>query len=319
MLDKVDAVIIAAPSFMHREIALGAIAAGKHVLCEKPVGRSAAEAAEIAEAAARAGVTNGVGFTYVRAPLVAHATALVASGSFGAPVAFRGWHAEDYLADPAAPFSWRLDASLAGRSGALGDLGWHIISIARRLCGPVASLSGLIETRYPTRRSGSDLRRPVENEDWASMLVRFSGGAVGTIEASRIAHGHKMDIGFELTCEQGSISFHGERTNELRLYRHGGAAGEQGFTTVRIDGAHPDYAAFLPAPAHGLGFNDLKTIELHGFLRAIGERRNLDPDLAEAVRIARICEAAISSSESGKRIDDPEARAAAGLEVGAAA
>lgn len=307
-LDKVDAVIIAVPSFMHREIALAAIARGKHVLCEKPVGRSAAEAGEIAEAAAKAGITNGVGFTYIRAPLVRHAVDIVESGELGRPVSFRGWHDEDYLADPDAPFTWRLDANLAGRSGALGDLGWHIISIARRLCGPIVSLSGLAETRYPTRRTGNAAatRRAVENEDWAGMLVRFAGGAVGSIEASRIAHGRKMDIGFELVCERGSISFSGERANELKVYRHGDPAGRQGFKTVRIDGGHPDYAAFIPAPAHGLGFNDLKAIELHAFLLAIAEGRNLDPDLAEAARIARVCEAVLASSESGMRVDRPE-------------
>ena len=308
-LDRVDAVIIAVPSFMHREIALAALDAGKHVLCEKPVGRSAAEAGEIAAAAARSAVTNGVGFTYLRAPMVRHAAAIVTSGVLGKPVSFRGWHAEDYLADPEAPFSWRLDAGLAGRSGALGDLGWHIISIARQLCGPVVALNGLAETRYAKRATGrpGEPPRSVENEDWAGMLTRFETGAVGSIEASRIAHGRKMDIGFDLTCEQGGIAFHGERANELALYRHGEEAGQQGFKTVRIDGAHPDYAAFLPAPAHGLGFNDLKTIELHGFLLAIAAGRNLDPDLDEACRIARVCEAVLDSSVRGARIEQPEA------------
>jgi len=308
-LDKVDAVIIAVPSFMHRDIALGAIARGKHVLCEKPVGRSVAEAEEIAAAAARAGISNGVGFTYLRAPLVRHAATIVESGLLGRPVSFRGWHAEDYLADPDAPFSWRLDASLAGRCGALGDLGWHILSIARRICGPIKSLNGLVETRYAERRTGiaGEPPRAVDNEDWAGMLVRFAGGAVGNIEASRVAHGRKMDIGFELICERGSVAFHGERANELRLYRHGEAAGQRGFKTVRIDGAHPDYAAFIPAPAHGLGFNDLKTIELHEFLLAIAAGRNLAPDLDEACRIARVCEAVLDSSASGTRLEDPEA------------
>ena len=308
VLPQVDAVIIAAPSFMHRDIALGAIAAGKHVLCEKPVGRSIEEAEEVAAAAASAGISNGVGFTYMRVSLVRQAIAIVRSGELGRPVNFRGWHAEDYLADPEAPFSWRLDASLAGRCGALGDLGWHIISIARALCGPVQSLSGLSESVHPTRRTaaGAETRRAVENEDWAATLVRFANGAVGTIEASRVAHGRKMDIGFELICERGSIAFDGERANEIQVYRHGEPAGQQGFKTVRIDGAHPDYGAFIPAPAHGLGFNDLKTIELHEFLVAIAEGRNLAPDLDEACRIARLCEAILDSSASGARIDAPE-------------
>lgn len=307
-LDKVDAVIVAVPSFMHREIALAALAAGKHLLCEKPVGRSAAEAREIAAAARDAGVTNGVGFTYLRAPLVRHAATIVDSGLIGRPVSFRGWHVEDYLADPEAAFSWRLDAGLAGRCGALGDLGWHIVAIARRLCGSVVALNGLAETPYASRPSAvpGEPPRTVDNEDWAAMLARFDSGAFGNIEASRIAHGRKMDIGFELICERGGVAFHGERANELEFYRDGDPAGQQGYRTIRIDGAHPDYAAFLPAPAHGLGFNDLKTIELHAFLLAIAAGRNLDPDLDEACRIARICEAILDSSQSGARIDRPE-------------
>lgn len=309
-IESADAVVIAAPSFMHSEIAIGAAARGKHILCEKPVGRSATEAEEIAASARRAGVTNGVGFTYIRAPMVRHAIDIVQSGLIGKPVSFRGWHAEDYLADPSAPFSWRLDAALAGRSGSLGDLGWHIVAIARALCGPLASLNALTETAYPARRVPDGPLRPVENEDWAGMLVRFEGGAVGTIESSRIAHGRKMDIGFELVCAGGSIAFDGERTNELQLYRAAEPLGQQGFRTLRINGSHPDYAAFIPAPAHGLGFNDLKTIEIHEFLLAIASGRNLDPDLDEACRIARICEAALASSGTGARIEAPEARPA---------
>jgi predicted dehydrogenase len=125
-----------------------------------------------------------------------------------------------------------------------------------------------------------------------------------------------MGIGFELTCERGAVAFDGERTNELSLYRAGEDAAGQGFRTLRINGAHPDYAAFMPAPAHGLGFNDLKTIEIHAFLRAIAERRNLAPDLDEACRIARICEAALASAESGARIDKPET-SPAGTQVAA--
>ncbi len=309
-LDRADAVVIAAPSFMHREIALAAAARGKHILCEKPVGRSAWEADEIAAAAAKAGVTGGVGFTYMRAPLVRHAIDLVRSGALGKPVTFRGRHAEDYLADPAAPFSWRLDARLAGRSGSLGDLGWHIIAIARALCGPVVAVNGLAHTAHGERRAGDGPLRRVENEDWAGLLLRFADGAVGTIESSRIAHGRRMDFGFELTCEHGTIAFDGERANELAVYRAGEAEAGQGFRTLRISGAHPDYAAFIPAPAHGLGFNDLKTIEIHAFLRAIAERRNLGPDLDDACRIARICEAALASSANGARIDLPEMRPA---------
>jgi len=307
-IDGVDAVIVAVPSFLHQQIALAALARGKHVLCEKPVGRTSAEADAIAASARVAGVSTAVGFTYIRAPMVRHAIDLVASGELGRPVSFRGRHVEDYLADGDAPFGWRLDAALAGPCGALGDLGWHIIAIARALCGPVRSLNGLVSTVYGSRpeKTGEPSRRAVENEDWAAATVTFASGATGTIEASRIAHGRRMDIGFELTCTGGTLAFDGERGNELQLYRPGERPGEAGFRRILINGGHPDYAAFLPAPAHGLGFNDLKTIELHGFREAVAAGRNLGPDLEDSCRIARICEAIIASSETGRRIDEPE-------------
>ncbi len=299
-----DAVIIAVPSFLHREIALAAIEKGRHVLCEKPVGLSSAETQEIAEAARKAGVTNAVGFTYLRTPLVRQAKRLLDDGSLGAPLHFRSWHNEDYLADPQAPFSWRLDASLAGRCGALGDLGWHILSIARHLCGPVAAVSGSVRTFHAERPLAEDpsTTRAVENEDWAGLSLRFASGAVGLVEASRVAHGRKMAIGFELVCERGTIAFDGERSNEIEVFRQGAG----GFERVLINADHADYGAFIPAPGHGLGFNDLKTIELRDFLSAIASGGNADPDLDEACRIARICEAAIDSSQRNGWIEAPE-------------
>ena len=307
-LEAVDAVIIAVPSFMHMEIAVAAATAGKHILCEKPVGLSSHQATRIAAAAAAAEITSAVGFTYLRAPMIRHAKTLLDRGDLGRPIHFRGRHAEDYLADADAPFSWRLDAKLAGRCGALGDLGWHIIGIARYLCGPISSLSGLTGTFHRTRpeAEGVQPRREVENEDWAGALLQFGTGAVGTMEVSRIAHGRKMDIAFELVCENGTLALAGERLNELQLYIDSDPVGESGFRTIHVNSAHPDYGAFVPAPAHGLGFNDLKTIELREFIVAVAAGRNVDPDLEQACRIARVCEAIIDSAEGGTTITAPE-------------
>ncbi len=307
-----DAVIIAVPSHLHREIALAAIDRGRHVLCEKPVGLDSTQASEIAAAAAKAGISNAVGFTYMRVPLVRHTKRLLADGTLGKPLHFRGRHCEDYLADPRVPFSWRLDAARAGRCGALGDLGWHILSIARCLCGPVTELSGSVRTFRRERplpdEPGSS--RAVENEDWAGLSLRFESGCSGLIDVSRIAHGRRMDIGFELVCENGTIAFDGERWNEMRLYTAANGSANQGFTTILANADHPDYGNFIPAPGHGLGFNDLQTIELKDFLEAIAAGRNADPDLEEACRIARICEAVIESSEQHCWIPDPEMVAA---------
>lgn len=308
-IDRADAVVIAVPSALHRAIAAHAIAARKPLLCEKPVGLSSQEASELGAAAAAAGVSNAVGFTYVRAPMVQHAKALLASGKLGKPVHFTGRHVEDYLADAEAPHSWRLSRDTAGRCGALGDLGCHILSIARELCGPIAGLVGTARTVHARRpiAAGASATKPVENEDYASAMLRFADGTPGLIETSRVAHGRKMDLSFELTCERGTIRFEAERLNELKLYLAGEDAANAGFRTILVNPLHPDYAGFLPAPGHGLGFNDLKTIELHQFLEAVAAGRTASPDLHDASRIARLCEAILDSAESGRWIEQPEA------------
>ena len=305
-VDAADAIIIAVPSHAHAEIARRAIAQGKPVLCEKPVGLSSEEAHSLADAAAAARVVNAVGFTYLRSPLVRQARRLIDEGALGRLLHFYGRHFEDYLASPEAPFSWRLSAATAGRCGALGDLGCHVISIARYLCGPIEALVGSSSIRHPERRTGESglpLRR-VENEDHAAALVRFAGGPPGVIETSRVALGRKMDLTFEVTGERGALRFEAERMNEIGLYLDEKVG--SGFRRILIEPAHPDYGAFLPAPGHGLGFNDLKTIEIKAFLDSIAAGENAQPDLAEAARIGRICEAILDSAASGRWVERPE-------------
>ena len=316
VVDQSDAVIVAVPSHEHLAICRATIAQGKPLLCEKPVGLSAREAQTLAEEAEAAGIVHAVGFTYLRAPLVREARRILDSGRIGRPVHFYGRHHEDYLARPESPFTWRLNAGLAGRCGALGDLGCHILSIARFLCGPIERVIGLGTTVHTHRPDAHPAAPPreVENEDHAAALIRFAGGVPGVIETSRVAHGRKMDLSFDLVCEAGSIRFDAERTNELQLYVDEGDAREAGFRRVLLNASHPDYGAFLPAPGHGLGFNDLKTIEIHAFLDGIARGLSVDPDLFEAARIARVCEAILDSSESGNWVERPErvpARAAA--------
>ena len=309
-VDGCDAVIIAAPGHTHAEIAHRAIAQGKPVLCEKPVGLSSGQAQELADEAAKAGVVNAVGFTYLRAPLVRHAKQLLQDGVIGRPVHFYGRHFEDYLASPQAPFSWRLSAATAGRCGALGDLGCHILSVARYLCGPVGSLTGMSQVVHARRPTGDKAQpvRDVENEDYASALLRFESGTPGIVETSRVALGRKMDLTFELTGELGTLRFEAERMNELGLYLDDRSG--NGFRRILIAPNHPDYSGFLPAPGHGLGFNDLKTIELKAFLDAVASGVNAQPDLADAARISRVCEAILESSSTGQWAHNPEATAA---------
>ncbi|MEO1225073.1 MAG: Gfo/Idh/MocA family oxidoreductase [Pseudomonadota bacterium] len=257
--------------------------------------------------ATAAGIVNAVGFTYCRAPLVQHAKAMLRGGALGPIMHVRGRHAEDYLADPHQPHSWRLSQAHAGRFGALGDLGYHIIAILRDLCGPLSALSGLSQTMHAQRRGEEDeAPRSVENEDYAAALLSFEGGAVGTVETSRIATGRKMELSFEIVCERGTLAFDAERMNELLLYEPEQPSQTQGFRTLLANATHPYYAGFLPAPGHQIGFNDLKTIEIYQFLEGVARGEPVPPDLNDAVCVSRICDAIVDSADTGARIQSPE-------------
>jgi predicted dehydrogenase len=298
---NIDIVDICVPSNLHKPIALAAIAAGKHVYCEKPVGLGVHDAQEIADAAAKAGRRSLVGFTYLRQPVLGLARRLIAEGAIGSVTHFRGQHNEDYLCDPASPFTWRCDPAIGGEAGALGDLGAHIISLARHLAGEIVAVSANRRTvikQRPTKQGGSEMRA-VGNDDITQMLVTFENGASGYLEASRIATGSKMNIGFEITGTEGALRFDGERMNELHIFDRRQDVATAGFRTILANPQHPPYGNFIPAPGHGLGFNDLKVIEVKELMDAVMTGRSAGPDLMEAARISAIMEAAIRTSATG--------------------
>jgi predicted dehydrogenase len=295
----IDIVDICVPSNLHREIALAAIAAGKTVYCEKPVGLNGGEATEIAAAARRAGVKSLVGFTYLRNPLIAFARKLIDEGAIGRLLHIRGAHNEDYLSDPAHPFIWRCDPAVAGKAGALGDLGCHIVSIAQALCGEITDVCATSRIVFKERpvAPGSTKTRAVGNDDEVQFLAEFAGGATGHLEASRIATGSKMDVTYELTGTEGAIQFDGERMNEIRVYSRRDPADRQGFRTIYAGPAHPPYGNFVPGAAHGLGFNDHKVIEVQELMELVVGGRPAGPDLAGAAQIGRVLDAVLSSAE----------------------
>ncbi|TKT82549.1 Gfo/Idh/MocA family oxidoreductase [Aquamicrobium sp. LC103] len=301
--DAVDVVSITTPNRMHREMALAAIAAGKHVWCEKPMGLTLDEAREMAAAAAEAGVKTMVGYNYIRNPAFLHARRLMEEGAIGRPVHFRGVVDEDYQADPELAWTWRARLGEAGL-GALGDLGCHLVSMAYGLMGPIDSLIADMQTIHETRPLPEGTgRADVENEDTASALVRFSSGAQGTLSASRSAWGRKNKLAFEVHGTKGMIAFDQERMNELQLYRDEGPAGEQGFKTILTGPAHPPYGMFCPAPGHQLGFNDLKAIEAGAFLRWIAGGEKSSPDFAEALEFEKVIHAIARSAREGRRVE----------------
>jgi predicted dehydrogenase len=300
----VDLVSITTPNRLHREMALAAIAAGKHVWCEKPLALSLAEAEEMAEAADRAGVTTMVGYNYVRNPAFTHARRLVEDGVIGRPIHFRGFVDEDYQADPELPWTWRARIEDAGL-GALGDLGCHLVSMACGLVGPIESLVADLATVHETRPmpdGGGGGRGRVENEDIASALVRFDNGVHGVLSTSRSAWGRKNRLGWELHGTRGMLAFEQERMNELHLFVNDGPAATQGFRTILTGPAHPPYAAFVPAPGHQLGFNDLKVIEAAALLRALAAGERPYPDFRHALDFERVIHAFAASARTGARV-----------------
>jgi predicted dehydrogenase len=287
---SVDVVSITTPNHLHKPIALAALQAGKAVYCEKPLAATLADAKEMAEAA-RGRVTL-VGFNYLKNPIVGLAREIATSGEIGEIVAFRGIHAEDYMCDPASPHSFRTDP--AGGGGVSMDLGSHIVSLARHLVGPIAEIAAATATVHKTRPSASG-PRPVEVDDHSHFLVRFANGALGTISASWVTPGRKMQLDFELIGTRGSLVFTQERFNELKLYA-GEGKGRDGFKTLLAGPDMPPYGNFCPAPGHQLGFNDLKTIEVAHLIQAIAGKERASPDFQEAYEIQRVIAAALASA-----------------------
>lgn len=299
----VHVVSVATPNTLHREMALAALAAGKHVWCEKPLAPTAAEALEMAEAAETAGLATQVGFNYLKNPMVALAREIVASGEIGTVRTFRGVHAEDYMADAQAPWTWRLDP--AGGGGALADIGSHILAAARHLVGPVAKLMAEVDTPVAERpvRAGAAETRAVQVDDVARLFLRFENGASGSLEANWIATGRKMQHDFELYGSKGAILFTQERFNELQVYYAGDGAGRRGFRTVFAGPEHEPYGAFCVAPGHQIGFNDLKAIEARDFLQAVAGGPRRGPDFREGYEVQKLVELAYRSAREERWLD----------------
>lgn len=308
---EVDVVDITSPNAMHHEMALAAIAAGKHVYCEKPLSVTVAEAEEMTRAAATAGVKTMVAFNNIKSPAAMLARQLIERGEIGTPMRFRGWFDQGFFNDPDLPFSWRCTRKEAG-SGALGDLGSHVISVAQYLMGPVESTIAQSQTYFPTRpipagasgygaKAGADApRREVENEDQIQAMVRFRSGAGGTIEASRVAAGKVFGIYWEVSGTGGTILMDGERFNELKVSRYSDPKRDRGFKTLLAGSQVPQFSAFFPFDfaGGGLGYFDVKVIEVRDLITGICETDDCDPNFAFGLENVRIVDAMERSLES---------------------
>lgn len=310
----VDVVSICAPNFLHAEIGIAAAKAGKAFWIEKPVGRNAAETETVAAAADEAGVITSIGFNYRHAPAVEHAKKLIADGALGRITNVRGTFFADYSAEPNGALSWRFVRSLAG-SGVLGDLMGHLADLMHYLAGPIAEVTAITETVYTERPelpmgTGTHFAviengtlKPVENEDYAALLIRFSpdaqaAGAVGTLEASRVAVGPRAHYGFEIYGTEGSLSWNFERMNELQL-AIGRTGPHVGYTTVYAGADFGDFGHFQPGAGTAMGYDDLKVIEAKKFLLAYTGGVVENSNIHDAVAAARLVAAAEQSARSG--------------------
>ena len=313
---SVDVVDIATPNNTHAEIAIAAAKAGKHIICEKPLARTLEEAKRMYEAVQDAGTVNMVAFNYRRTPAVALAKKLIEEGAIGKVRNFRGTYLQDWSADPNGPLSWRFKKSVAG-SGALGDIGTHVIDFARYLVGEITSVNAMMQTyikERPVQQGGVDKlgaagtltnveKAPVDVDDEVMTFLRFEGGAVGSIEATRNAYGRNNFLTFEVHGETGSLVFNYERRDELQFFSKDDAGDRRGFRTIYTGPAHPNGDALWPIPALGIGYGETKIIEAHDFFKAIADNTSVSPNFLDGYKTACVDEAIAKSAEKGQWVD----------------
>ena len=305
---RVQAVSIAVPNFLHREIGVAMAQAGKHIWIEKPVGLSTADATAVADAVEAAGVQGSVGFNYRNAPAVSYARELIAGGDLGTVTHARFRLLSDYAAHPDGALSWRYERERGG-SGVLGDLASHGVDLAWYLLGDIESLVAdsatfLTERARPTgattghgRATGGELG-PVENEDYLGSLLRFASGARATLEASRVAVGEQNNYGFEIHGTKGAVFWDFRRMGELGVSL-GTAYQDQSVSTVYVGPAHGYYGAFQPGSATSMSYDDLKVIEAYEFLRSVADGTPHGATLDDAVRSAAALDAMAESVVTG--------------------
>lgn len=297
---EIDLVSITAPNALHKEMALAAIKAGKHVYCEKPLAPLAQDADEMALAAEAAGVKTQVGFNYLCNPMLGLAREMIAAGELGEIRGYRGIHCEDYMADAHGPFTFRHDP--AG-GGALADIGSHALATAEYLCGPITRVMGDCVTMIGSRPDGKGGSRAVEVDDLGRAFLRFENGATGSIEGNWIATGRKMQHDFEIYGTKGALAFSQEHFNVLNYFSTADAKGRQGFRRIEAGPDHAPYGLFCVAAGHQLGFNDLKAIEVAGYVQAIAGKTPEPFNFRKGLRIQTLVETIQTSAREERWID----------------
>jgi predicted dehydrogenase len=296
----VDVVSITTPNKFHLDMAAAALAAGKHVWCEKPMAPSLADAEKMLAAAKASGKVAVLGYNYIQNPAIGHIRKLLDEGAIGAVNHVRIEMDEDFMADPDAPFQQRHEK--ANGWGAIDDFAVHPLSLILTLFGPVERVMCDMAKPYAKRRT-PDGEREVEVYDIATILMRLANGASGFIAVSRTAWGRKGRIAIQIFGAKGSILFDQERFNEFQLYLTGDRATEAGFRTVLSAPHHRPYDRFIPAPGHSLGFNDLKTIECRQLIGRMTGEDTTAIGFEEGILIERAVDAMARSFQEGRWVE----------------
>jgi predicted dehydrogenase len=310
----IDAVSIVVANHLHREIVEALLAAGKHVLCEKPLAPTSADARAMVDAAERSDRVAGVGFTFRRSPAINAIRQQIGERHLGAVRHFNGHYWCDYGANPNAPISWRYRGGPG--SGALADIGSHMVDLGEFLCGPIDTVRGAVLATLVEERpvpvgvamghaatEVSDEREPVENEDIATFTATFASGAVGTFSVSRVHFGHANGLGLEVFCEHGAAAFDLERASEFTIADSTPPDEINGYRQVLVGPAHPYITRGLPMdfPSVGHGQNDFFTFQARAFLNAIAGRVDElppPPTMAEGLHNMRVLDAVVASARA---------------------
>jgi len=296
--EDIDVVDICSPGWAHKDQVIAAARAGKHIICEKPIGNNLKEAQTMAAAVNQAGVHSFVMFNYRRIPALAYARELIRAGEIGEIRHFRAFYLQDWISDANFPMVWRLDKKAAG-SGALGDIGAHIIDMGRFLVGEITEVCGTMKTFVKERpvAPGSRQKGKVTVDDATAFIANFDTGTLGTFEATRFARGRKNYNGFELYGSKGSLLFNFEDMNRLQFLSTKDGSKNEGFRDIIVtEGDHPYVAGWWP-PGHIIGYQHTFVHSVYDFLQALAKKKNAAPDINDGVAVQAVLEAVELSSK----------------------
>lgn len=313
---EIDIVSICTPNDCHAEMAIAALNAGKHVICEKPISNSSEGAKAMAEAAVKAkskGVVSMCAYQYRRIPAIELAKKFIDEGSIGNVMNVRATYLQSWSADPSSPLSWRFQKEIAG-AGTLGDIASHVIDIAQFLAGDISQVVSNVKTyinERPIQEGGVDLlgtvklgadakKAPVDVDDEDMFLVKFENGAIGSIEATRNAWGRNNFITVEVHGSEGSIYFNYERLNELQVCFAKDPDDRRGFKTIYTGPAHFHGEVTWNIPGMNIGYGELKTIEAYEFIKSIVEKKQPSTNFEVGYQVDKVCSAVMKSSKSEK-------------------